>query len=479
MLSLLERCHDESPPGARSHCAATAAPAPWRVPPSARGLLRACAYSAALGLVFEAAAWSAGSVGLVGALSGAIQRWGRQSPPSRADMWNIDPPLDACKDMFHTLRDVMGGDIKLESVDYETGEAVALSWRNISEAAELVANSTLTSRASFGRCTPDASTVVWFYPDWSGDNSATFPDVTQFQDAVCNRMSFFVDSYIGVECIAFYRVPTVKAMGLLLRKYHAPGSVLHAVVCGHGDNRHDDQGRLALSAYVNDDGSLYENAIHANGSRVNSTTSSMLAALGERLTATGTVTLQSCHGGTNGVAKMFSEGVGDHWVFGGVVSLNRAGLVMLDTEFSGGADGPVRVGTDTYSASLYLAMAKQEGQAAFYATKESILAWYKGQNMGLVTQWKYPSRNGKVVRRGCNVEAAKWLVAKKEADAALLELPVPIPPKASGVVRETLSAGVADDPKSGDAVVEWLPGGRRSVVAAKDFDGLVVTSCGD
>jgi|ERR1719204_2820574 len=196
----------------------------------------------------------------------------------------------------------------------------------------------------------------------------------------------------------------------------------------------------------------------------------MLATLDERLTDNGTVTVLSCHGGSNGVAKMISEGVGDHWVFGGVVSLTPWGMVMMHTEFSGGADGPARVGTDTFSAKW--TVHGTEG-------KECMIGFYKGQSMGLVTQWMYPSRNGKVVRRGCHVEAARGFVSAKHASKPLPHLPVPIYPKAQGVVHEMLTAAVADGPLSGEAVVEWSPKGERSVVTVRDFDALVVTRCGD
>uniref|UniRef100_A0A7S2M774 Uncharacterized protein n=1 Tax=Zooxanthella nutricula TaxID=1333877 RepID=A0A7S2M774_9DINO len=142
----------------------------------------------------------------------------------------------------------------------------------------------------------------------------------------------------------------------------------------------------------------------------------------------------------------------------------------MHTGFSGGADGPVRVATDTVSAVYALDSESLLG-------KESIVAFYNGQSMGLVTQWLNSSKNGKVVRRGCRVEAAKGLVTTTKDTYMLVSVPVHL--KAQGVVLSTLTSGVADDPKSGDAEIQWSPSGKRSVVAVKDFDGLVVTSCGD
>lgn len=89
-------------------------------------------------------------------------------------------------------------------------------------------------------------------------------------------------------------------------------------------------------------------------------------------------------------------------------------------------------------------------------TGERMVAWLGGKNMGAVTQWLYPSSNGKVLKIGASVKTVKSFEAYRmetSGTKALAIFPQKLPVGLKGKVVFLHSIGNA--PTSGNALVAF------------------------
>ena len=119
--------------------------------------------------------------------------------------------------------------------------------------------------------------------------------------------------------------------GEALNHFHGPNSVTHAVVGGHGSDSTMHDGVLVMSHMI------YLTGAHSMDSMA------LVDTLHTKLTMHATVFLDSCFAGINGIAEMFSQKMPEHWVMGGVVSLESY-IKVHPTPFDGSAEsGPTQV----------------------------------------------------------------------------------------------------------------------------------------
>lgn len=125
---------------------------------------------------------------------------------------------------------------------------------------------------------------------------------------------------------------------------------------------------------------------------------------------------------------MVSKRLPQHWVMGGVVSLNSY-IRVQQTPFDGSAQsGPTQVTSelapdsvidpskgvhddDGYPEASFLEGVALQGDGTVEKVDqlvgERIIAWFGGINRGSVTQWLYPSKNNQVLKIGCKVQVSE------------------------------------------------------------------------
>ena len=116
-----------------------------------------------------------------------------------------------------------------------------------------------------------------------------------------------------------------KRGGEALNHFHGPNAVTHAVVVGHGSDSTMHDGVLVMSHMI------YLTGAHSMDSMA------LVDTLHTKLTMHATVFLDSCFAGINGIAEMFSQKMPEHWVMGGVVSLESY-IKVHPTPFDGSAE---------------------------------------------------------------------------------------------------------------------------------------------
>ena len=99
---------------------------------------------------------------------------------------------------------------------------------------------------------------------------------------------------------------------------------------------------------------------------------------------------------------------------------------------------------------------KMEESKSYYKTGERMVAWIGGKNMGSVTQWLYPSRNGKVLKIGTKVKVVKPFEAFKTETSGT---------DALGIFAQNLPVGlqgkvvflhcIGNSPTSGNALIAF------------------------
>ena len=100
---------------------------------------------------------------------------------------------------------------------------------------------------------------------------------------------------------------------------------------GHGSDSTMHDGVLVMSRMI------YLTGAHSTDSMA------LVDTLHTKLTMHATVFLDSCFAGINGIAEMFSQKMPEHWVMGGVVSLESY-IKVHPTPFDGSAEsGPTQV----------------------------------------------------------------------------------------------------------------------------------------
>jgi hypothetical protein len=325
--------------------------------------------------------------------------------------------------------------VKMFHYNFTSTVVTQLSFANGQEAANLL-NDPDTNVVRIGECSPEAKSVVWLYPDTTGDHGVTgdkgLNGAFLIGSGECERMENAIQyAREEVTCLAIYRLPTVPAMKAVLERFHGIGTIAHAVIGGHGSDSRVDQGELWLSNIDNDD--IFQSdmmGIIANGPE----STLMLTTLQVRLTPLATIMIDSCYAGVNGVAKTVSTAIPEHWVFGGVVSLTSA-IQLHPTPFTGGLNGPARVVSEWAPATVLswpkvlngcgypncggsgLSIFKDAGSNSLNSSLaqnymgERLVGWLGGTNHGSVTQWMYPSMNNRTITTGAKVQIMETLTA--------------------------------------------------------------------
>lgn len=389
------------------------------------------------------------------------------TPEHTVQLSDASQSSQECEDMFEWIIQAQIP-VKFADYDFSTQSAKDLPFQSAAEAASLLKDPE-TNAIWIGMCAPDEKSVVWFYPHTKGDRDGAF----LLAGGECRRMDALMDQ---ADCVAIYRVPQVQEIAHALEKYHGAGSILHAVLGGHGSDSAQDAGLLAL--FTSDEGA------HTGLSASAAEFTSMLGELRVRLAPQATVFLDSCFAGINGVAKTVSSSIPEHWVFGGVVSLTSL-IKTTPAPFDGGPDGPVRVVSEYADATVLNIPAVNEGKKdpaeialAGYEigddvdeagnpkmlltqtfSGERLIGWYGGNNQGSVIQWLRPSNNSQVIRTGLKVSVKEELSAFRLAIAGggLTVFPDTMLPGMTGTVTSMMNGG--NVVTSGNAVITFdLPG---------------------
>ena len=374
-------------------------------------------------------------------------------------------PIEQCTKAFQEVMDDDLGKLAFGEFNFETQELKMKDITTAKEAAEALQDP-YTNFVHVGKCGFENRAVVWLYPDHSGDPSSAF----LMANGECKRLTTqFLDKHDSAECVAVYRVTSPKWGGEALNHFHGPNTVTHAVVGGHGSDSTMHDGVLVMSHMI------YLTGVHSTDSMA------LVDTLHTKLTMHATVFLDSCFAGINGIAEMFSQKMPEHWVMGGVVSLESY-IKVHPTPFDGSAEsGPTQVTseiaedkvidpdvpmdssygypTPSFVQGLIIqtdSKSKMTEDRSYYKTGERMVAWLGGKNMGSVTQWLYPSNNGKVLKIGASVKTVKSFQAyRMEASgtSALGIFPQKLPEGLLGKVVFLHSIGNA--PTSGNALITF------------------------
>ena len=374
-------------------------------------------------------------------------------------------PIEQCTKVFQEVMDNDLGKLAFGEFNFETQELKMKDITTAEEAAKALQDP-YTNFVHVGKCGFENRAVVWLYPDHSGDPSSAF----LMANGECQRLTTqFLDKDDSAECVAVYRVTSPKWGGEALNHFHGPNTVTHAVVGGHGSDSTMHDGVLVMSHMI------YLRGVHSTDSMA------LVDTLHTKLTMHGTVFLDSCFAGINGIAEMFSQKMPEHWVMGGVVSLESY-IKVHPTPFDGSAEsGPTQVTseiaedkvidpnvpmdasygypTPSFVEGLIIetdSKSKMSEDRSYYKKGERMVAWLGGKNMGSVTQWLYPSNNGKVLKIGASVKTVKSFQAyRMEASgtSALGIFPQKLPEGLKGKVVFLHSIGNA--PTSGNALITF------------------------
>ena len=374
-------------------------------------------------------------------------------------------PNTQCTAMFQHVMDHDLGAIAMGEFDFQTQNLKMKDVPTAKDAAEALKDP-YTNFVHVGKCGFQNRAVVWLYPDHTGDSSNAF----LMANGECNRLATqFLDQHDeSAECVAVYRVKSPEWGSAALNHFHGANTITHAVVGGHGSDSTMHDGVLVMSRMI------YLSGVHSIDSMA------LVDTLHTKLTMHGTVFLDSCFAGINGIAEMFSTKMPEHWVMGGVVSLESY-IKVHATPFDGSPEsGPTQVtseiaedkvidpSTDMDSSYGYPEPSFVQGMilqaesskmvqgTSYYKTGERMVAWYGGKNMGSVTQWLYPSNNGKVLKIGSKVRVLQSFEAFRMETSrakALAVFPQKLPENLEGTVVFLHSIGNA--PTSGNALITF------------------------
>eukprot|EP00913_Durusdinium_trenchii_P009141 g8591.t1 len=268
--------------------------------------------------------------------------------------------LEECTNLFQMALDADEDSVQVGVFDYDDQTLAQEKIRTAEQAAKAM-HDPETNFVQIGTCGMQERSVVWLYPDKSGDHDGDDHAAFLVADGECKRIEAQVnDKKSEAACIAVYRIPDPAAGIAVLNHFHGIGTISHAV--------------------------------------------------------------DSCFAGINGIAEMFSKRIPDHWVMGGVVSL-QSFIQVHDTPFDGTeASGPTQVtselafdqvvnpseGIDAEGDPTFVkGMAFENGgkvEEIDQLKGERVVAWFGGQNRGSVTQWLYPSGDEEVLKVNCKVE---------------------------------------------------------------------------
>jgi len=374
-------------------------------------------------------------------------------------------PIEQCTKTFQQVLDNDLGKLAFGEFNFETQELKMKDIKTAQDAAEALQDP-YTNFVHVGKCGFENRAVVWLYPDHTGDPSSAF----LMANGECNRLTTqFLDNDDKADCVAVYRVKSPKWGEAALNHFHGPNTVTHAVVGGHGSDSTMHDGVLVMSSMIYLTGA---NSIDSMA---------LVDTLHTKLTMHATVFLDSCFAGINGIAEMFSQKMPEHWVMGGVVSLESY-IKVHATPFDGSAEsGPTQVTSEIaqdkvidpdsamdtsygYPSPSFVegmiintdSKSKMTDSKSYYKTGERMVAWLGGKNMGAVTQWLYPSSNGKVLKIGASVKTVKSFEAYRmetSGTKALAIFPQKLPVGLEGKVVFLHSIGNA--PTSGNALIAF------------------------
>ena len=209
-------------------------------------------------------------------------------------------PITQCTKDFQEVMDDGLGTFAFGEFDYETQQLKMKDIKTAKQAAEALQDPN-TNFVHVGNCGYDKRAVVWLYPDHTGDPSSAF----LMANGECKRLTVqFLDIDDRADCVAVYRVKSPAWGEQALNHFHGPNTVTHCVVGGHGSDSTMEDGVLVMSSMI------YLSGKHSVDSMA------LVDTLHTKLTPHATVFLDSCFAGINGVAKMFSEKMPEHWVAG-------------------------------------------------------------------------------------------------------------------------------------------------------------------
>ncbi|CAK9105368.1 unnamed protein product [Durusdinium trenchii] len=317
--------------------------------------------------------------------------------------------LEECTNLFQMALDADEDSVQVGVFDYDDQTLAQEKIRTAEQAAKAM-HDPETNFVQIGTCGMQERSVVWLYPDKSGDHDGDDHAAFLVADGECKRIEAQVnDKKSEAACIAVYRIPDPAAGIAVLNHFHGIGTISHAVVGGHGSDSAQKNGELQMSSDIDLSGK-------------DPVALTLVDTLATKLTPHGTIFLDSCFAGINGIAEMFSKRIPDHWVMGGVVSL-QSFIQVHDTPFDGTeASGPTQVtselafdqvvnpseGIDAEGDPTFVkGMAFENGgkvEEIDQLKGERVVAWFGGQNRGSVTQWLYPSGDEEVLKVNCKVE---------------------------------------------------------------------------
>jgi len=350
------------------------------------------------------------------------------------------------------------GDLTIQVYDFSLGVAKKIK-KDIQGSAGTVAAAHLKDPTvnlfEVGACSGENAGVAWFYPDKSADKDGAF----LLADSECRRMNSALQGMkVDDMCLGIYRTPTVQAINAVLEERWADSHIVHMVIGGHGSDDTVNEGTLSLSKIGGVERNIRAELFEEEGSE-----ESQLAALIHRKMAkTGTLFLDSCFGGINGMAQAMSEKLPTRWIFGGTVSLTSE-IHTLPTRFDGSSAGPVRVVSEAVGTTDIVMNPETKKKAEGVELKgdevteideftgERLIAWYGGKNQGSVNQWRFLSKNKMVIRKGQEVEVAKKIHAARaiySGDMSVFNVGVPAGYR--GTVERVHGDNV---PTKGDAVI--------------------------
>lgn len=380
---------------------------------------------------------------------------------SHSTWWD---PNTQCTKMFrHVMQDGLGT-VAVGEFDFSTQKLKMKHIKTPKQAAKALQDP-YTNFVHVGKCGFQNRAVVWPYPDHTGDPSSAF----LMANGECQRLATqFLDKDDSADCVAVYRVKSPRWGLAALDHFHGANTITHAVVGGHGSDSTKEDGVLVMSRMI------YLSGVKSVDSMA------LVDTLHSKLTMHATVFLDSCYAGINGIAEMFSKKIPEHWIMGGTVSL-QSYIKVHSTPFDGSAEsGPTQVTSEiaedrVIDPSLKIAMGRGYTQAnyvqgmilqpeegkmvqskSYYKTGERMVAWLGGKNMGAVTQWLYPSGNGKVLKIGSKVKVLKSFEAfrmETSRTKALAVFPQSLPEGLSGTCVFLHSIGNA--PTSGNALITF------------------------
>jgi hypothetical protein len=246
--------------------------------------------------------------------------------------------------------------VKAEAIPWETEEEMTNIFHNNKTRNIQIYNTEVKNA-----CQAGSRNVLWLYP--MEDHNGAF----DFNDWVCGRLATAYESS-GADCINTYRVSNVEEISKILDEFVQEGSVVHAVVGGHGGPGPD--GGIGLGPDEEKDATITKNKVSG----------AMFKKLGKRLVEEDpTMFLDSCYSGQNDMAKFASKEIPRAWVMGGIVSLD-AWVNMLP-----GENGPPRIVSDFPS--------KDAEVPKFKGRTQAIRLFKGGEDLGLVTEYGAPAED--------------------------------------------------------------------------------------